>query len=419
MSISELDAKHVWHPYTQHLNAIAPVEIVRAEGAYLYGSNGQRIIDAISSWWVTLHGHAQREITAAIGKQATELEQVIFAGFTHQPAVKLAEELLKVLPSGLSRIFYSDNGSTAVEVAIKMAIQYWQNTGEERKTIVTLENAYHGDTFGTMSASARGLFTAPFKDYLFDVTTLPDPVGGDPVGSFTTLLSKLRPYPAAIIVEPLILGAGGMRIYNADVLKRLYEVAKQHGVLFIADEVMTGFGRTGPLFACEHAKISPDIICLSKGITGGFMPLGATVTREEIFSAFLSNDRKATFFHGHSYTANPISCSAALASLQLLNEESAQKRRDIENAHKKHLPTVKASNKRTFGTIAAFDIAFDIAQESNYLDPIGPRLASYALEHGVLLRPLGNVVYIMPPYCTTPDEIGYIYEVTNDFIATL
>jgi adenosylmethionine-8-amino-7-oxononanoate aminotransferase len=418
-SLSALDAARVWHPYTQHKTAPPPVPIARAVGACLYDHSGKKILDAISSWWVTLHGHAHPMIASAIAEQARVLEQVIFAGFTHEPAVRLADELVEVMPRGLTRVFFSDDGSTAVEAALKMALQYWRNRGEERRLIVALENAYHGDTFGAMSASARGLFTEPFASHLFEVARLPDPSladGKDTIASLRQLLDERGGEMAALIVEPLLLGAGGMRVWSCETLRALRKLTEERGVLLIADEVLTGFGRTGPLFACQCAEIVPDIMCLSKGLTGGFLPLGATVVREPIFEAFISDDRRRTLFHGHSYTANPLACAAARASLKLLDAESAGKRAGIEATHRARLGELSGhpavTNSRILGTMAAFDLA----SREGYLDPVGTELAAFALNEGVLLRPLGNVVYILPPYCMSEEDLGNVYSVIALFL---
>jgi adenosylmethionine-8-amino-7-oxononanoate aminotransferase len=401
VSVRELDRQYLWHPYTQHKIAPAPIPIARAEGAVLIDVDGREIIDAISSWWVTLHGHAQPEIAEAIGRQARLLEQVIFAGMTHEPAAALAAALVEKLPRGLTRVFFSDNGSTAVEVAIKIALQYWQNRGQPRARIAALEHAYHGDTFGAMSASARGLFTEPFGSQLFEVVRLPE--------------QPITDQLAAVIVEPLLQGAGGMRMWSEATLREIRDQTAEKGVLLIADEVLTGFGRTGPLFACEKAGIVPDIICLSKGLTGGFLPLGATAAREEIFEAFLSTDRRHTLFHGHSFTANPIACAAAQASLALLNDASAARRAAIERAHRSHLAKIAAhpcvTAPRVLGTVAAFNLG-----GVGYLDPVGADLTHFALERGVLLRPLGDVVYVLPPYCTTDAQLDQIYGVITEFL---
>ena len=412
----ESDRAHVWHPYTQHGSSRAPLEIKRASGAFLYDRNDRAIFDGISSWWVTLHGHAQPEIARAIAEQAGVLEQVIFTDFTHEPAAALARELSAVLPGDLSRCFFSDDGSTAVEVALKIAIQFWANAGEKRPLVAALENAYHGDTFGAMSVSGRGLFTAPFQDRLFEVVRLPDPSSGDLLAALNQLIADRGKELAAIIVEPLLLGAGGMRVYGEQLLRDIRERVNRSGALFIADEVLTGFGRTGPLFACERAGIEPDIICLSKGLTGGFLPLGVTAVREEIFERFVSDDRSRMLFHGHSYTANPIACAAARASLKLLDEASKLRRDSIEAVHRDRLARLgthpRVRNTRVLGTLGAFDLA----DSSGYLDPRGGTLAEYALQNNILLRPLGGTVYLLPPFCTLPEELLYAYEVIARFL---
>jgi adenosylmethionine---8-amino-7-oxononanoate aminotransferase len=414
--IARLDATHIWHPYTRHFGMRPPPQIVRAKGASLYDADGRELLDMISSWWVTLHGHAEPSIATAIARQSKILEQVIFAGFTHEPAVRFASELSAVLPEGLIRIFFSDDGSTAVEAALKMSLQYWANQGEKRNTIVALENAYHGDTFGSMSVSARGVFSKPFRDHLFDIETLPDPTEGSTLEALDRLLRVREGDVAAIIVEPMLQGAGGMRVWSADLLRELRARTQSKGILLIADEVLTGFGRTGPLFACEHAGISPDIMCLSKGITGGFMPLGATAVRNEIFETFSTGRQAETFFHGHSYTANPLACAAGRASLELLDAASSDRRSSIEEIHRDRIARIArhpaARNPRVLGTLAAIEIG----EGSGYLNPIGPRIAQFALDRGVLLRPLGNVVYLLPPYCTSADQLGTAYDVVESFL---
>jgi adenosylmethionine---8-amino-7-oxononanoate aminotransferase len=426
--IAALDLAHVWHPYTQHGLAPHAVPIVRARGALLYEESGRSIIDAISSWWVTLHGHAHPVITAAIAAQAERLEQVIFAGFTHEPAAALASELVAHLPSGLTRVFYSDNGSTAVEVALKLALQYWSNRGQPRTRIVALEHAYHGDTFGAMSSSARGVFTAPFATHLFDVVRLPGP--GSEAGESETLLALDRLLEgdagsiAAVIVEPRLQAAGGMRVWHDDVVRGIRERTARHGVLLIADEVLTGFGRTGPMFACTGAGIVPDVICLSKGLTGGFLPLGATVVREELFEAFRGTDRRQTFFHGHSFTANPIACAAARASLSLFGDRCDARRATIEDTHRRRLGQLAAHpwvrDPRVLGTMGAFGLQHpEGAGFGGYLDPIGRELSAFALDAGVLLRPLGNVVYALPPYDITDEQLERVYDVIAEFLGQL
>lgn len=419
IDVAALDAAHVWHPYTQHFHAALPIPIVRGDGALLYDAAGRPIVDAISSWWVTLHGHAHPVIARAIAEQAARLEQVIFTGFTHEPGAALAMALVERLPDGLTRVFYSDDGSTAVEVALKIALQYWHNRGERRRHVAALDRAYHGDTFGAMSVSAAGLFTAPFADHLFEVVRLPAPTDDD--GALLAALDVALDAPdtplAAVIVEPRLQGAGGMYVWSAETLRAIRARTTAHGVLLIADEVLTGFGRTGPLFACAGAGVQPDIICLSKGLTGGFLPLGATVVREEIFAAFLDADRRRTLFHGHSFTANPIACAAARASLTLLDAASAERRHAIEALHARRLPLLsthpRVRRPRILGTIAAFDLAVG---DAGYLSATAGALAAFALERGVLLRPLGEVVYLLPPYAITADQLELVYDVIHAYL---
>ena len=411
-----LDARFVWHPYTQHRVAPPPIPITRGEGAYLHTANGARLLDVISSWWVNLHGHAHPAIAGAIADQAHTLEQVIFAGCTHEPAARLAAELVERLPAGLERVFFSDDGSTAVEVAVKLALQLQRLRGGGGGVVAALEHAYHGDTFGAMSASARGVFTDAFREQLFEVARLPCPGEGDTLAALDELLARRGGELAAVIVEPLLLAAGGMRMYGEEILRGLRERTAAAGVPLIADEVATGFGRTGPLFACERAGIAPDVICLSKGLTGGFLPLGVTAVTGEIFDAFLSEDRRHTFFHGHSFTANPLACAAARASLRLLDPDCARRREAISGAHQDGLARLgghpRVRNTRVLGTVAAFDLAGG----DGYLAPAGAELGAFARHHGVLLRPLGNVVYLLPPYCVTPDELAGVYDVIARFL---
>jgi adenosylmethionine-8-amino-7-oxononanoate aminotransferase len=415
--VGDVDARHLWHPYTQHGVAGVPIPIARAEGAFLHDETGRPIFDAISSWWVTLHGHAKPEIANAIARQARELDQVIFAGFTHAPAARLAAELVRRAPSGLSRVFFSDDGSTSVEVAVKIALQHWANLGAPRRLIVALEHAYHGDTFGAMSVSARGVFTDPFAGHLFEVARLPDPVRFDVVTALEQLLAERAAEIAAVIVEPMLLGAGGMRMWSAGALRGIRALTTAHGIPLIADEVLTGFGRTGPFFACEHAAISPDLMCLSKGITGGFLPLGATLATEALFDGFRSTDRTRTLFHGHSYTANPIACAAGLASLALFDDALAERRRAIGRSHRAAAarlePLAAVSNVRVLGTVLAMELT---SNDPGYLSSVGLALGKFALARGVLLRPLGNTVYVLPPYCSTDADLSTAYDTIAEFV---
>jgi adenosylmethionine---8-amino-7-oxononanoate aminotransferase len=403
----------VWHPFTQHALRPSPIEVASAEGAWLEAAGGRRILDAISSWWVITHGHRHPHIVAAIKAQAEALDQVIFAGFTHAPAERLARGLIKVAPRGLSHVFYSDSGSTAVEVALKMALGYWRNVGEPRHRILALEHGYHGDTIGGMSIGARGVFNAPYAPLLFEVTRIPFLAPGREQETFSALEAACREEPAAaLVVEPLILGAGGMLVYSADALAQMKRICERYGVLFIADEVMTGWGRTGTLFACEQANITPDLLCLAKGTTGGALPLAATLCTAPIFEAHLSEDRSKTFFHSSSYTANPLACAAAVANLEIW-ERDAVRERVVELGERQatHLGRLRGdkrfSNARRIGTITALDLD---ARDAGYLAEIGPKLYDFFLQRGVLLRPLGNTLYVMPPYCTTDAELDLIYD---------
>ena len=405
----------LWHPFTQHglMQEILPVE--RAEGAYLYTKDGRRIIDAISSWWVVTHGHCHPKIVTAVREQARRLDQVIFAGFTHDPAENLAEKLVRHAPEGLSRVFYSDSGSTAVEVALKMAIGFWAQAGRARRKVLALEGGYHGDTFGAMSAGGSSAYNALYKPYLFEVTHLPFPESGQEEQTFSALEKLLKQSGddiAAFIFEPLVQGAGGMRFYSPDVLARMARMCRTHGILLIADEVMTGFGRTGTLFACEQAGFAPDLLCLSKGLTGGFLPMGATLATEAIYRAFYHKDRAKMFFHSTSFTGNPLSCAAALASLTIWEQESVMERISaINQSYQKaavyfgHREDVE--NVRFLGSVFALDVR---DEGGGYLSDLQPFLYREMLARNVLLRPLGNTVYILPPYCVTQQDLDTIYE---------
>ncbi|GBD50700.1 adenosylmethionine--8-amino-7-oxononanoate transaminase [Methylopila sp. Yamaguchi] len=403
----------VWRPFFQHAVEPDPPVIVRAEGAYLHTADGRALLDAISSWWVTTHGHRQPHIMAAIRAATDSLDQMIFATVTHEPAERLARELVAIAPPGLAHVFYSDSGSTAVEVALKMALGAFANRGERRTTIVALEGAYHGDTIGTMSVGERSVFNAAYEPLLFDVARLPFPAPGREQATLDRLEQLARDGGvAALIVEPLVLGAGGMRMYPPSVLAELARIAREAGALVIADEVMTGWGRTGSLFACEQAGLSPDILCTSKGLTGGAVPLAATLATAEIFEAHLSTDRSKTFFHSSSYTANPIACAAAVANLGVWRDEPVRARiAALAAAQAKRVARFEGdprfANPRVCGTIAAVDL---VAPDTGYLAEIGLTLRGFFLERGLLARPLGEVLYLMPPYCVTEAELDRLYD---------
>jgi adenosylmethionine-8-amino-7-oxononanoate aminotransferase len=401
----------IWHPFTQHALQPDMVRIERGEGAYLFADDGRRIIDAISSWWVVTHGHCHPPIVRAIERQAGQLNQIIFAGHTHEPAEQVASAMLKLAPRGLDYVFFSDSGSTSVEVALKMALGYWHNTGRSRSRIVVMQHSYHGDTIGAMSVGARGVFNAAYGPLLFDVAMVPFPSEGQEQETLDALEAACRGKPAAFIVEPLILGAGGMLMYPAWVLKEMKRICEAAGVWFIADEVMTGWGRTGTLFACEQADVAPDIACYSKGLTGGALPLAVTLCRDEIFEAHFSQDRSRTFFHSSSYTANPIACAAAKANLDLWNDPAVAARvAAVAAMQEKALMTLRADarfkNVRRTGTITALELE---VRDGGYLAGIGPRLLSFFGDRNLLLRPLGNTIYVMPPYCVTQADLDEIY----------
>lgn len=407
----------VWHPFTQHAVPPEATLISRGEGAWLDAADGRRIFDAISSWWVVTHGHRHPHIMQAIKDQADRLDQVIFAGFTHEPAERLARHLVAITPPELEYVFFSDSGSTSVEVALKMALGYWRHLGAKRSRILALEGAYHGDTIGGMSVGERGVFNAPYDPLLFDVLRIPFPAAGREQATFDALNAACkRGDVAALIVEPLILGAGGMLIYPPNVLAEMKRICEAHDVLFIADEVMTGWGRTGALFACEQAGIAPDIACYSKGLTGGSVPLAVTLCRAEIFDAHYSTDRSKTFFHSSSYTANPIACAAALANLEIWQREPVMDRiNSLAGLHKERLERFRGDKRfadvRQIGTIAALDI---VAKDAGYLADIGPRLYRGFLARGLLVRPLGNTIYLMPPYCSTASDLDQAYNAIDE-----
>lgn len=399
----------VWHPFTQHATEPPPPVAIRTEGALIHTDRGP-LIDAISSWWVITHGHRHPPIMDAIRETSERLDQVIFAGLTHEPAEDLARALVALAPNGLSRVFYSDSGSTAVEVALKMALGFWAHTGRPRHRIAVLEGSYHGDTIGTMSVGERGVFNAAYAPLMFAVDKLPFP-SPETLTAFEMLAAGGE--VAALIVEPLVLGAGGMLMYPPEILADLRRICNRHGVLLIADEVMTGWGRTGTIWACDQAGIAPDILCTSKGLTGGAIPLAATLATEAIFAAHYSQDRSRTFFHSSSYTANPLACAAGLANARIWSAGGMQPQLDRVAAMQADRLAVLAGDARftaarQAGTIAAIDLRVDAA---GYLAAIGPKLRAAALDRGVFLRPLGNTLYVLPPYCVTEAQLDAVWEV--------
>ena len=415
MGLVEKDKKYIWHPFTQMKTAEAAIPIVKGEGTLLIDDKGNTYIDAISSWWVNLHGHSHPYIAEKVYAQMQKLEHVVFAGFTHNPAVELCEKLSKHLPSNQAKFFFSGDGSSAVEIALKMVVQYWKNKDENKTRFVALDGAYHGETFGAMSTGARGIFSAPFSDLLFECTHIPFPK--DEQAAIQNLKTEIdKGGIAAFIFEPLVQGAAGMRMYKAETLNKLMQICKEAGVLCIADEVMTGFGRTGTTFAVNQTEAKPDLICLSKGLSGGTLPVSLTTCTNDIFDAFLGDDIQNAFLHGHSFTGNPIGCSAAIASLDLLEKKECQTA--IKNIAKSHEIFAKRINSieiikdiRQTGTILAIELKSD---SSGYASSLRQKLYHDFLDQGVLLRPLGNVIYILPPYCIKEKELEKVYKVIEN-----
>jgi adenosylmethionine-8-amino-7-oxononanoate aminotransferase len=417
-NLVEKDLKYIWHPFNHKGTEIVP--IVKAEGAYIFDEEGKKYIDGFSSWWVNIHGHCHPYIAAAIAKQALELEHVAFGGFTHPQAVKLAERLVHLLPENINKIFFSDNGSTANEVALKMAIQYWFNQGEHRDKFITFTNDYHGDTFGSMSLTARGGFNEPFERFLFDVEFVDTPNKenrAEVLARFEALLMSND--VAAFIFEPIVQGAAGMLMHSPEILAELIALCQEYNVVTIADEVLTGFYRTGKFFSSDHLAFKPDIICLSKGVTGGFMTMGVTAVADKIFNAFDSENKKHTFLHGHSYTGNALACAAANANLDLFEQPKTleriqrivQQQAAFINSIKKH---PKLRHARNFGTIAAIEL--DTEGERNYFNTKGNDAYKWFMDKGIVIRPLGNVLIMIPPYCIKEEDLNYIYEQITHFL---
>ncbi|MBC9929922.1 adenosylmethionine--8-amino-7-oxononanoate transaminase [Chitinophaga qingshengii] len=419
-NLSARDLGVIWHPYTQMQTAPAPIGIVRGEGACLYDEDNNEYIDATSSWWVNIHGHAHPHIAQQLAAQALQLQHCIFAGYTHPPAVNLAERLLPLLPGQQRRVFYSDNGSTAVEVAIKMALQYWHNKGQRRNKILAFKNAYHGDTFGAMSVSGRSVFTRVFDDFLFEVHFLDVPSKDNVADIIATI--EATEQVAAFIFEPLLQGSGGMVMYDIPGFEQLLQYCRQQQILLIADEVMTGFGRTGKNFAMEYLQTAPDMVCLSKGLTGGSMALGITTCTSDIYDAFLSADKLKTLFHGHSFTANPLACTVALASLDLFEDPAcALNRQRIHENHQRFLQELKQigiiKNARLLGTILAFELVTDNAD--GYTNNLADYLHRFFRSKRIMLRPLGNTLYILPPYCITDEQLAAVYDSIRALVLSL
>ena len=418
MNLIEKDSQYLWHPYTQHKTAQTPIAITKGEGALLWDENNKEYIDAIASWWVNPFGHSNKFIADAIYKQLTTLEHVLFGGFTHEPAVKVAEKLMEILPENQKKIFFSDNGSTSVEVAIKVALQYFFNKGEKRTTIIAFEDAFHGDTFAAMAASGISFYTQAFQGMFIDVVRIPVPVKGREQASFDALKKVIQEYNCAgFIFEPLVQGAAGMVMYEPEALDELIKICKKNNVLTIADEVMTGFGKTGKTFAMDYCQQIPDMMCLSKALTGGTIPMAITTFTQEIFDAFYDDDINKALFHGHTFTANPTGCAAALASFELLQTPEMQANLIRVNANhlvfqehiKKH---PKVTTTRVLGTIFALEIRKE--NQETYYGTMRTKLYNFFIENGIILRPVGNIVYILPPYIITDAQLQKVYEVVEN-----
>ncbi|MEC3906459.1 adenosylmethionine--8-amino-7-oxononanoate transaminase [Tamlana sp. 2201CG12-4] len=413
MTLKDRDKKHLWHPLTQHKTHPDALAITKAKGCVLTDEDGNTYIDAIASWYTCMYGHCHEYITSQVSKQMQELDQVVFSGFTHEPAIKLSEALIKILPENQNKLFFSDNGSTAVEIGIKMALQYHFNRGEKRNVLIAFEDGFHGDTFGAMSVSGLSVYNGPFEDFFLDVKRIPVPNGKN----LQDILSQLQDIikhnqVAGFVYEPLVQGAASMRMHDAKGLDSILKLCKAHHIITVADEVMTGFGKTGKYFASLHMETKPDIMCLSKALTGGLLPMALTTCSQAIYDAFYSKDMSKGLFHGHTYSANPLACTAALASIELLQTEAIQNNiksiiayhKDFGNTIKNH-PKVKSI--RQTGVIFALDLNLDMQRYGNLRD----KLFSFFMDNGVFLRPLGNTIYIQAPYIITKKQLDKVYQV--------
>ena len=417
MNLTERDNQYIWHPYTQHKTAALPIAIKKGEGALLWDDNNKEYIDAIASWWVNPYGHSNKFIADAIYKQLTTLEHVLFGGFTHEPAIVLTEKLMQILPSNQKKIFFSDNGSTAVEVALKVALQYFFNKNQKKTTIIAFENAFHGDTFAAMAASGISFYTQAFEGMFIDVVRIPVPVKGAEETSYAALREAIKNNNVAgFIYEPLVQGAAGMVMYEPNTLDQLMRICQENKVLTIADEVMTGFGKTGKTFATDYLTQKPDMMCLSKALTGGTIPMAITTFTQDIFDAFYDDDINKALFHGHTFTANPTGCAAALASLELLQTPEMQE--NIARVNKSHLAFQKhiqnhpkVTTTRVLGVIFALEIKTQSAV--SYYGSLRNKLYAFFIENGVILRPVGNIVYILPPYIMTNEQLQKVYQVVE------
>ena len=415
------DKKYVWHPFTQMMTEPDVLEIVKAEGTSLIAKDGKSYLDCNSSWWVNVHGHGHPHIAKAISEQFEKVDHIIFAGATHEKGVELSERIINTLPDNhFQKVFFSDNGSTSTEVALKMCFQYWHNQGTPKNRVLAIEGAYHGDTFGAMSVGERDYFNKPFEPFFFDVDYLPFPKKELEKSTIEKAEKLFQTNDfSALIVEPLIQGSSGMRTYSSEWLDQLVKLAKKHNVIVIFDEVMTAWGRTGELFAMNHVNELPDIVCLSKGLTGGVLPLGLTVTTQKIYDAFLSPERVKAFLHGHSFTGNPLACAAACASLDIFEQESTWKKVKLITSKNKEFGSKMENHPsiediRIMGTILALELK--TGEGNTYFSDKRDEAYRFFLSKGLMMRPLGNVIFINPPYSITMEELEYVYEVIEEFI---
>lgn len=417
--VKQIDNDHIWHPFAPLKGGWPVEEVVAAKGCYLELKDGRKLIDAIGSWWVNIHGHGNEYIAKAIYDQVLKLDHVIFSGFTHQAATDLTKRLLTILPQNQQRVFFSDDGSTAVEVGVKMGVQYFFNKGEKRTKIVSIEGAYHGDTFGLMSISGNEGFYAPFKDYFFSVLQIPFPDGENDETVIHTFEQYVKTNEVAVFVyEPLVQGAAGMRMYSPETLSRLLKIARKHGVICVADEVLTGFGRTGKHFASDYMAEEPDVVCMSKALTGGVMPMGLTSCSSKVLEAFDSDTPEHGLYHGHSYTGNPIGCAAGVASFDLYIQENCQANiQRISQSHKRAIERFKGYEKlarvQSLGVFFALEVK---VENSGYFSDLRKVLYDKFIDRGLLLRPLGNVIYILPPYIITDQELNGIYDAIEEVL---
>ena len=421
-NLLERDKKVIWHPFSPLKGGFPTLPVKKAKGVYLELEDGTQILDAISSWWVNMYGHGEQELADAFQEQFSKIDHIIFSGFTHEPAIQLAENLIANIKGDFDKAFFSDDGSTSVEVALKIAIQYHHNLGKPKKKVISLDGAYHGDTFGAMSLAGKSDFFSAFNSFFFEVEQIPLPTKQNEKEVVLQFQALCKTGEIAVFIfEPLLQGSAGMRAYSAKTLDQLIGIAKANGVLTIADEVMTGFGRTGKLVAMEYCENTVDLMCLSKGITGGILPLGLTLINEKVVSAFDSEDIKKTFYHGHSYTANPLTCAIAVKSLEIFLRDKTQNQIQLINRchldfQKEIIGHKKLERVDVLGTVIAIEIK---QQNTSYFNDLKFKIYNYFLERNILLRPLGNVIYIFPPYVITKEELTSIYTSIESFIKEL